>query len=109
MPKVKVEKTIRASREKIFNLVTDFENLPLRFPQFFRSVKVISREGNTVTTEDLAMMAGREIDQTTKHILVPPLIDEVYLLSGDARDSHIITKYETIPEGTKITVGGTLS
>ena len=58
MPKVKVEKIIKANKEKIFDVVTDFENLPQRFPQFFKSVKVISREGNTVTTEDNAMMAG---------------------------------------------------
>jgi ribosome-associated toxin RatA of RatAB toxin-antitoxin module len=106
MPKVKVEKIIKANREKIFNLVTDFENLSQRFPQFFKSVKVISREGNTVTTEDLAVMAGREVHQTTKHILTSPQVDEVYLLSGDAKDSHIVTKYETIPEGTKVTVEG---
>jgi ribosome-associated toxin RatA of RatAB toxin-antitoxin module len=106
MPKVKVEKIIKVNREKIFNLVTDFENLPHRFPQFFKSVKVVSREGNTVTTEDLAVMAGREIRQTTKHILTPSEVDDVYLLSGDAKDSHIVTKYESVPEGTRITVEG---
>ncbi len=106
MPKVKVEKIIKTNREKIFNMVTDFENLPVKFPQFFKSVKVISREGNTITTEDLAVMAGREVSQTTKHILTPPEIDDVYLLSGDAKDSHIVTKYESVPEGTKVTVEG---
>ena len=106
MPKVKVEKIIKANREKVFNIVTDFENLPNKFPQFFKSVKVVSREGNTVTTDDLAVMAGREMTQTTKHILTPPAIDEVYLLSGDAKDSHIVTKYESIAEGTKVTVEG---
>lgn len=106
MPKVKVERIIKANREKIFNLVTDFENLPSRFPQFFKSVKIVSREGNTVTTEDIAVMAGREMHQTTKHILAPPHIEEVYLLSGDTKDSHIVTKYESIPEGTMVTVEG---
>ncbi|MDE2588605.1 MAG: hypothetical protein KGL95_02920, partial [Patescibacteria group bacterium] len=72
MPKIKVEKTIKADREKIFNMVTDFESLPSKFPQFFKSVKIISREGNTVTTEDHAVMAGREVHQTTKHVLTPP-------------------------------------
>lgn len=106
MPKIKVEKTIKADREKIFNMVTDFESLPSKFPQFFKSVKIISREGNTVTTEDHAVMAGREVHQTTKHVLTPPEIDDVQLLSGDAKDSHIVTTYTTIPEGTKVTVEG---
>ncbi|HJT09935.1 MAG TPA: SRPBCC family protein [Candidatus Nitrosotalea sp.] len=106
MPKIKVEKTIKANREKIFAMVTDFESLPNKFPQFFKSVKIISREGNTVTTEDHAVMAGREVHQTTKHVLTPPEIDDVQLLSGDAKDSHIVTTYITIPEGTKVTVEG---
>ncbi|HJU14136.1 MAG TPA: SRPBCC family protein [Candidatus Nitrosotalea sp.] len=106
MPKIKVEKTIKADREKIFSMVTDFENLPNTFPQFFKSIKIVSREGNTVTTEDDAMMAGREVRQTAKHILTPPAVDEVYLLSGDAKDSHIITRYDSVPEGTKVTVEG---
>ena len=106
MPKIKLEKIIKADRGKIFNIVTDFENLPSRFPQFFKSVKVVSKEGNVITTEDHAVMAGREVQQTTKHILTPPEIDEVFLLSGDAKDSHIVTKYESIPDGTKITVEG---
>ncbi len=106
MPKIKVEKTINADREKIFNMVTDFESLPNKFPQFFKSVKIISREGNTITTEDHAVMAGREVHQTTKHVLTPPEIDDVQLLSGDAKDSRIVTTYTAIPEGTKVVVEG---
>jgi hypothetical protein len=87
-------------------MVTDFESLPNKFPQFFKSVKIISREGNTVTTEDHAVMAGREVHQTTKHVLTPPEIDDVHLLSGDAKDSHIVTTYTTVSEGTKVTVEG---
>ena len=52
------------------------------------------------------MLAGREMHQTTKHILTPSQIDKVHLLSGDAKDSHIVTRYESVPEGTKITVEG---
>lgn len=106
MPKVKVERIIKADREKVFNLVTDFENLSAKFPQFFKSVKVVSKEGNTVMTEDHSVLGGREIQQTTKHILTFPQIDEVYILSGDAKDSHIITTYEHAPEGTKVVVNG---
>ncbi len=87
-------------------MVTDFESLPNKFPQFFKSVKIVLRDGNTVTTEDHAIMAGREVHQTTKHILTPPEIDEVLLLSGDAKDSHIVTTYTTVPEGTKVVVEG---
>ncbi|MDE1862149.1 MAG: SRPBCC family protein [Thaumarchaeota archaeon] len=106
MPKIKVEKIIKADREKVFKLVTDFESLPTNFPQFFKSIKVLSRDGNVVTTEDDAMMAGREVHQTTRHTLTPPEIDDVHLLSGDAKDTRIVTTYLQVPEGTKVTVEG---
>ena len=106
MPKVKVERTIKANPEKIFSMVTDFENLSDKFPQFFKSVKVVSREGNTITTEDHSVLGGREMHQITKHILTPHQIDEVYILSGDAKCSHIVTTYQAIPEGTKVIVDG---
>jgi len=106
MPKVKVEKIIKADRDKVYNIVTDFENLSNRLPQFFKSIKVLSREGNVVTTEDHAVMGGRELQQTVKHILTPPQSDEVHMLSGDAKDSHVVTRYETVPEGTKVIVEG---
>lgn len=106
MPKVKVERTIKANQEKIFKMVTDFENLPAKFPQFFKSVKIVSIDGNTMTTEDHSMLGGRDMHQTTRHILTPPKIDEVYILTGDAKDSHIVTTYESISEGTRVTVDG---
>ena len=106
MPKVKVEKIIKADRNKVFNTITDFENLPRNLPEFFKSVKVLSKEGNTIVIEESARMAGRDIVQTTKHILTPPEKHEVFIMDGDAKDSHIAETYQSISEGTKITVDG---
>ncbi len=106
MPKVKVEKIVNADREKIFNLVTDFENLPSKFPQFFKSMKILGRDGNTVVIEEHAQLAGRDIIQKTRHVLTPPEKEEVFITEGDTVDSHIITTYEKVAEGTKITIEG---
>jgi hypothetical protein len=46
-PKVKVEKIIKANSEKIFQ--ANF--------LFLKSVKVVSRKENTITTEDLAIIS----------------------------------------------------
>jgi len=51
-------------------------------------------------------MAGRDITQKTKHILIPPERHEVFILDGDAKDSHVIETYESISDGTKVTVDG---
>ena len=106
MPKVKVEKIIKADRNKVFNTITDFENLPRNLPEFFKSVKVLSKEGNTIVIEESARMAGRDIVQTTKHILTPPEKHEVFIMDGDAKYSLIAETYQSISEGTKITVDG---
>ena len=52
MPKVKVEKIIKADKDKVFFTITDFENLPSKLPQIFKSIKIISRKDNSIITEE---------------------------------------------------------
>ena len=106
MPKVKVEKIIKAEKDKVFSTITDFENLPTILPQIFKSVKIISREGNSLVTNEFVKMAGREITQKVKHIIQPTVKHEVFILEGDAKGSHIVESYEETSEGTKIIVEG---
>ena len=106
MPKVKVEKIIKAEKDKVFSTMTDFENLPTILPQIFKSVKIISREGNSLVTNEFVKMAGREITQKVKHIIQPTVKHEVFILEGDAKGSHIVESYEETSEGTKIIIEG---
>ena len=106
VPKVKVEKIIKAEKDKVFSTMTDFENLPTILPQIFKSVKIISREGNSLITNEFVKMAGREIRQKVKHIIQPTVKHEVFILEGDAKGSHIVESYEETSEGTKIIVEG---
>lgn len=103
---MKVTKIIKAERSKVFNTITDFENLPNRLPEFFNSIKIVSKEGNVTIIEESIKMAGRDITQTTKHILTPPEKHEVLVMTGDAKGSHIVETYENVSEGTKVTVDG---
>ena len=106
MPKVKVEKIIKAKKDKVFSFMTDFENLPSKLPQIFKSVKVISQEDNSIITEEFVKMAGKDIQQKVKHLIQPTEKHEVFILEGDAKDSHIIESYEETNKGTKIIVEG---
>ncbi len=106
MPKVRVEKIIKAEKDKVFSTMTDFENLPSKLPQIFKSVKIISREGNSLVTEEFVKMAGRDITQKVKHVIQPTEKHEVFILEGDAKGSHIVESYEETSEGTKIIVEG---
>ncbi len=104
--KIKVEKIIKAKKDKVFSTMTDFENLPSKLPQIFKSIKVISREDNSIITEEFVKMAGREITQKVKHVIQPTEKHEVFILEGDAKGSHIVESYEETSEGTKIIVEG---
>ncbi len=106
MLKVKVVRIIKAEKDKVFFTMTDFENLPLKLPQIFKSVKIISREGNSFVTEEFVKMAGREITQKVKHVIYPTEKHEVFILEGDAKGSHIVESYEETSNGTKIIVEG---
>lgn len=106
MPKVKIERIIKAQTDKVFYTITDFENLPVRLPEFFKSINIVSKEGNTVIINEFIRMAGKDVTQTTKHILIPPTQHEVFILDGDAKDSHIIERYVSSDSGTKIIIDG---
>ena len=106
MLKIKVEKIIKAKKDKVFSTMTDFENLPSQLPHIFKSIKVISQEGNSLITEEFVKMAGRHITQKVKHVIQPTEKHEVFILEGDAKGSHIVESYEETNEGTKIIVEG---
>ena len=106
MLKVKVEKIIKAKKDNVFFTITDFENLPSKLPQIFKSVKIISREGNSIITEEFVRMVRRDITQKVKHVIQPTEKHGVFILEGDAKGSHIVESYEETSEGTKIIVEG---
>lgn len=106
MPKINITRIIPAEKEKVFSTITDFQNLPKKFPKIFKSISIEKIEGNTIVTKESTRLAGRDIEQTVKHILTPSEKHEVIILEGDAKDSSIIELYETVSEGTKITIEG---
>ncbi len=106
MPKVRVEKIIKAEKDRVFSIITDFENLPSKLPQIFKSIKIISRDDHSITTEESVRMAGRDITQKVRHVLYPSYKHEVFILEGDAKGSHIVETYTKTSGGTKIIVDG---
>ncbi|MFA6082175.1 MAG: SRPBCC family protein [Patescibacteria group bacterium] len=63
---------IKAPRESIYKIVTDFENLPKNFPQVAHSVKIVSKDGNNLLIHAEAKSFGTPpISVTMKTTLVP--------------------------------------
>ncbi len=104
MPKFSFEKTIKVERKKVFDTAANFKEFEKTLPKYFPSIRVLSVRGDTAVVEEHFRLAGKEIIMMTKHVTKYPEIHEVFVIGGDAKGSHIIERYESIPEGTKITV-----
>ena len=104
MTKISFEKTVKADRDKVFQIVTDYESFQDLLPQYFSSIKIRSTRGNVSVVEQHVQLAGQDMVMMTKHVKKEPELHDVYVIGGDAKGSHISEKYEKIPKGTKITV-----
>ena len=104
LPKINFEKIIKAERTKVFEIAANYESFQKTLPQYFPSIQVKSRRDDTAVVEEHIKIAGRELVMMTKHVTKYPELHEVFVIGGDAKGSHIVEKYQSIPEGTKITV-----
>ena len=104
MPKFHFEKLVKAERNKVFEIVANFENFQKRMPKYFPSIRIKSSRGDTTIAEEHVRLAGLELVMMTKHITRYPELHEVFVIGGDAKGSHIIERYQSILTGTKIIV-----
>ena len=104
MTKINFEKVIKAERNKVFDITANYEQFQKTLPEYFPSVNIRSTRGNTAVIEQHIRIAGRELVMMTKHVTQYPKVHEVFVIGGDAKGSHILERYESIQEGTKITV-----
>jgi ribosome-associated toxin RatA of RatAB toxin-antitoxin module len=110
MVRVEKSKTVNAPQEKIFALITDFENLPSRYPNRYRKVKIVEKSGNTVTAEEDVTVAGREIHQVTRHTLEPSKKLTSEVMDGDTKGTVVVISLEpdSGADKTKVTVDADL-
>ena len=104
MPKIILEKIIKADRKKVFDLTTNYENFQKILPQYYPSIRIISSRGNTSVVEEHIRIAERELVMMVKHVIDTPILHEIFVIGGDAKGTHIIQRYESIPHGTKLTL-----
>lgn len=108
MPKISVEKIINAERQHVFDIVANYENFEKVLPQYFPSIRVRSVRDNTAVVEEHLILGDKELIMMTKHVTKYPELHEVFVIGGDAKGSHIIEKYEKIPQGTKVKIDADL-
>ena len=104
MPKISFEKIIKADRKKVFDIAANYEEFEKTLPKYFPSIKVKSVRDNVAVVEEHVRVSGKELVMMTKHVTKYPELHEVFVIGGDAKGSHIVERYKSVPEGTKITV-----
>ena len=104
MPKFSFTKIVNVDRDKIFNVITDFENLAKIFPKYFKSLKIISKSGNITKLEEELEFLGKKLNITVDHIVEEPGKHTVIMLDGPGKNTKFEEIFEKMPEGTKITI-----
>lgn len=104
MPKIILEKIIKADRKKVFELDTNYENFQKILSEYYPSVRIISVRGNVSVVEEHLRITGQELVMMAKHVIDEPILHEIFIIGGDAKGTHIIKRYESIPHGTKLTL-----
>ena len=104
MTKIRIEKIIKADRNKVYDITTNYENFEKKFPKFFPSIRIRSERDNISVIEEHVLLGGKEFVMMTKHVKKIPELHEIFVIGGDCKGSQIIERYEPIPEGTKLTV-----
>lgn len=92
---------VKAKREKVYAAYTDFEAWP-KWSRSTTTVRVVEREGGTVSIESTTVSGGRPRNNVAKLVLSPPEGVETEGKTRLTRTRRTV-RFEDVPEGTKVT------
>lgn len=104
MSKFNLVKKSSLHRDLIFKISTDVENFHNVMPEYFKSLKIIQNSSNEKIVLESIDFLGRKIEIKTKHVIIQPNLHEVFILTGPAKGTSFIEKYESNPTGTDISI-----
>lgn len=94
---------IKAPREKVYEIMTDFENVPKHFPSVAKSARVLKRDGNNliVEVETKAFLFSKTYKVRMETTLRP---NEGFtsVNTSSLGVEHEVVNFEEIPEGTRM-------
>ena len=94
---------IKAPIEKVFNIITDFENLPKYFPKVAESLVITKREGNNLEIDAQVKSFGKTFPVKMKTRIIPQkgfISDNQSLKFGTSGHEELLL--ENVEGGTKI-------
>jgi hypothetical protein len=73
-------------------------------PNYFKSLKKITGENSDQIVLEKISFLGQTIDVKTRHMILPPNIHKVLILSGPLKGTSFIESYEVDEIGTEIKI-----
>ena len=105
MVTVSLTESIKAPLDKVFAFISDFEKAP-QYSRYWKSVKVVKRESDSVTYETVAYAERRRMASITRIRPHPGQGLETETVDGDGKGTRMSFKLTPLPEGTQITLQG---
>ena len=105
MVSVNLAETIKAPPEKVFSFLSDFEKAP-QYSNYWKLVKLVKREGNSVTYETVSEAEGRKTNSVTKITTQPSVRLDAETIDGDGKGTRMSFILAGVPEGTQLTLQG---
>jgi len=94
-----------APKERIIELITDYENLPNYLPQQLKSVKIIEKKNEGILTEDRMIFKTifkKEITQQTLHKKISDTELTSEIVSGPAKGTSVRLHFGENESTTKV-------
>lgn len=92
------------NREVIFKISTDIKNFHSVMPNYFKSLDILSEDESGIVVLEKINFLGWSVNVKTKHVVLPPNIHRVFVLTGPLKRTSFIEQYEPSPSGTLISI-----
>jgi hypothetical protein len=102
---ITLSEIIGASPEMVFSFLSDFEKAP-QYSNYWKSVKLVKRDGNSATYETVAEAEGRKIRSVTEIAAQPSQRLDTETVDGDGKGTKMNFILSGVPEGTQLTLQG---
>ena len=101
---LKLEKTVKADREKVFDIFSNYELFTKIIPEYYSSITQRSLRGNVSIVAEHLKLLDEEFVIMTKHIITPYDSHESIVVGGDVKGSYIKENFTSKENGTLLQV-----
>ena len=101
---LKLEKTVKADREKVFDIFSNYELFAKIIPEYYSSIVQRSLRGNVAIVAEHLKLLDEEFVIMTKHIITPYDSHESIVVGGDVKGSYIKENFTSKENGTLLQV-----